>query len=917
MSWNPLRGMTPSVTSVGGAKAYPFSAIVGADRAKLALLLHAVNPRLGGVLLIGAIGSGKTTLVHALRQVLPPTRAVAGCRYVCEQGNPDPYCPDGPHDTQIGHRRPASLIHVPHDTDVSGSFSGIASSGESVAGNPPGGLSLAHRGVLLFQQVTSYSETVLADTISAATRGRVALNTDSSYAVDSVIVGTTTPTVLAHNPHLAEYFGVGVCVELGNRAELRAEVIRHRLEYDVDPSGFQDRYAAADAALTRRIIEARARLQDVTMCDTTVAAIVAACQEHGLPGSRADVVTAKVALTHAAWAGRIAVIAQDIAVATALTLTAKEQNPATSTPPEFACSTSHKALEPGTQQAVVDIRDQRPAPTQDESHSPTTGRTGPVIGAQHSGESLDSEPAQAPDAQPPVTPATAKPSNLAALGTQVMNQERQKAFVASADPETLQLRVVPPVAQAPDIVPDACASTAPAARQHASHNAPTRDNSEPDHTTDQDGTDMSAAAVVPESDGRSVVTWQWPGADNTPAADSTQVRADTAADPVATPVNRAGYEPLWEPTVWPEPDEEPAAVPLPVCANDEVSHTSSGPVVGQKPCQNGSTSSHLTSSVGRGQTSKQGSPTDKPLHDKRQSTAHIATWVGGPAPMLAQHQANRSATQWVRCVNSPDPAHYTVMTNLPGSLLFGQVTKPQAGAAQTVTVWAATGHGATASDAAWAHLWLPLVVAGSTHPPGERWAGTIDDGATTPVGPLVVFGVDTSGMGGAAERLALAADAMTAIVESTSTACTQVALVTFCGARAHLVVPPTTATVAIAAAAQATTGGRAPLAEGIMGVANVARTTQTDGATVAVLVTDGRATYGDDAVARSRKAVQLLAGEVGAVVMVDCEKDQPGRLRLRLVERLAELAGAPMLSFSDVTAATVAALAQEATAQSA
>lgn len=985
MSWNPLRGMPTPATTSGGTVAYPFSAIVGADAAKLALLLHAVNPRLGGVLLVGPVGSGKTTLAHATAAVLPPTRVVAGCRFLCEHGSPDPTCPDGPHDTQIGYRRAATLVQVP----VAAQLPEIAATPPNPDTTDPGGgdagaLAAAHRGVLLFQQITEYAEPTLARAVSAATTGRVTFGRTGAHALDTVIVGTATPAALARHPHLADRFSIRVATDLGARDDLRADVIHHRLEYDVDPSAVYGRYATADAELTRRIVEARARWRDVTLCGTAAASIVAACMDRGLSGSRADVAVARVALTHAAWAGRIAVMADDVAVATALTLTPWDEAPEMPVKTGTHQSpTGGVASAPAGHEPVIDIRDDYGAPAETGSVSPTTTGAPAHESTRHHGEASASGGAVLAPAPPTPSPVTQQATTAPVIETPDAHLAEAKAhpapsvvaglahvpavspapgphapeppasdhrvaqvaapelFAASAEPETVQLQIVPAatlpgapatpqmgqigtlgggpvevasaasasvdteplplvaashIVNTPKIGPAAAASNAPGSvattghvlrdavpspspgdtgasrgtgvrRDGAHDSAPAQSGDAATANRDASSGPGTNAQVggVSNSQSQSTVTWEW-----TPSAPdmSGDVAAGSSQPGVAAGSENV-CEPLFEPTVWPEPDDELSSVDLP-----------SGDQQAMKQRLTG-----IESWTDAG------------------AAAGAAAWAA------VTRGTQTGATRVVRCIDSSGTIQAAAAFDVVGGLLGGGVTKDAAATHQSVASWAeATGVGA-----AWLQLRLPLVTAGlAVVPAGNQ----VSEPHLAAAAPLVVFGVDTSGMGGAAARLVLAGDAMAHLLQPGDAPAVRVALVTFYGADAHVTVPPTASVAQVrSGVAAVTTGGRAPLAEGIVEIIDLVRGTEMSGPTVAVLVTDGRATYGDDAVARSRDAVQALADAVTEVVVVDCEEDQPGRLRLRLAERLAELAGAPVLSLGDVTAATVAAAAQEATGQ--
>lgn len=134
-------------TTVGG---YPFSAVLGMDDMRLALLLNAVSPAIGGVLVRGEKGTAKSTAVRALAALLPPVDRVAGCRFGCDPAAPDPTCPDGPHPHAASvERRPARLVELPvgaAEDRVVGSLDLEKALAEGVRAFEPGLLAAAHRG---------------------------------------------------------------------------------------------------------------------------------------------------------------------------------------------------------------------------------------------------------------------------------------------------------------------------------------------------------------------------------------------------------------------------------------------------------------------------------------------------------------------------------------------------------------------------------------------------------------------------------------------------------------------------------------------------------------------------------------------------------------------------------------------------
>src|SRR5262249_51420287 len=153
---------------------YPFSAIVGHEELRLALLLNAVHPAIGGVLVRGEKGTAKSTIVRALAALLPEVGVVPGCRFACDPAAVDPACPDGPHQTAAEHR-PARLVELPvgaTEDRLVGSLDLERALTEGVRAYQPGLLAAAHRGVLYVDEVNLLHDHLVDLLLDAAAMGR-------------------------------------------------------------------------------------------------------------------------------------------------------------------------------------------------------------------------------------------------------------------------------------------------------------------------------------------------------------------------------------------------------------------------------------------------------------------------------------------------------------------------------------------------------------------------------------------------------------------------------------------------------------------------------------------------------------------------------------------------------------------------
>src|SRR3954471_21440081 len=317
---HPGRGTWSHVT-------YPFGAVVGMDDMRLALLLNAVSPAIGGVLVRGEKGTAKSTTVRALAAVLPPVDVVTGCRFACDPSAPDPACPDGPHDPGArGLTRPARLVELPvgaSEDRVVGSLDLERALTEGVKAFEPGLLAAAHRGVLYVDEVNLLHDHLVDLLLDAAAMGTAYVEREGvsvRHASRFLLVGTMNPEEGELRPQLLDRFGLTVEVAAPRELDLRAEVVRRRFAYDSDPAGFTRTWAAEEAALAARITDARARLPHVVLSDDALRQVTAVCAAFDVDGLRADLVTARAAIAHAAWAGRDEVTEDDVRVAARLAL---------------------------------------------------------------------------------------------------------------------------------------------------------------------------------------------------------------------------------------------------------------------------------------------------------------------------------------------------------------------------------------------------------------------------------------------------------------------------------------------------------------------------------------------------------------------------------------------------------------------
>ncbi|WNM34289.1 putative cobaltochelatase [Streptomyces sp. Li-HN-5-11] len=305
---------------------FPFTAVVGQDDLRLALLLNAVSPAVGGVLVRGEKGTAKSTAVRALSALLPEVPVVPGCRFSCDPAKPDPACPDGPHESGGGVTRPARMVELPvgaSEDRLVGALDIERALSEGVKAFEPGLLADAHRGILYVDEVNLLHDHLVDLLLDAAAMGASYVEREGvsvRHAARFLLVGTMNPEEGELRPQLLDRFGLTVEVAASREPDQRVEVVRRRLAYDDDPAGFAARWADEEAAVRQRIVAARELLPSVRLGDGALRQIAATCAAFEVDGMRADIVMARTATALAAWAGRTDVLAEDVRQAALLAL---------------------------------------------------------------------------------------------------------------------------------------------------------------------------------------------------------------------------------------------------------------------------------------------------------------------------------------------------------------------------------------------------------------------------------------------------------------------------------------------------------------------------------------------------------------------------------------------------------------------
>jgi Mg-chelatase subunit ChlI len=299
---------------------YPFSAIVGQETMKRALLLNAINPKIGGVLIKGERGTAKSTAVRSLAAILPEQTAIEGCKFGCDPSKPDLMCETcrsrDSNVTIVSTRMRVVELPVSATEDkVVGSLdiSAAIKSGEKCF--EPGILAEANRNILYVDEVNLLNDHIVDVLLDVAAMGvNIVEREGVSYTHPSsfVLVGTMNPEEGDLRPQLLDRFGLCVEVDGLDDPELRMSVLKRRMEFEADPEEFMMKWEAEEMALTRRMVKAKALLPMVTISEGVLKIIVQICIDAHVDGHRGDITMMKAAAANAAYEGRTEVSEDDV-----------------------------------------------------------------------------------------------------------------------------------------------------------------------------------------------------------------------------------------------------------------------------------------------------------------------------------------------------------------------------------------------------------------------------------------------------------------------------------------------------------------------------------------------------------------------------------------------------------------------------
>ncbi len=310
---------------------YPFTAIVGQDRMRRALVLNAVDPRIGGVLIRGERGTAKSTAARALAALLPNVKVVSDCRFGCDPDAPGTWCTECRERVAEGDvlpvsSRPTPFINLPvsaTEDRVVGTLDIERAIQKGERHFEPGVLAAANRGLLYIDEVNLLDDHVVDVLLDSAAMGMNIVEREGisfSHPARFILVGTMNPEEGDLRPQLTDRFALSVEIYGIREPRERVQIMERNLVFESDSEGFRAEWLPREQELSKQIDSARSLVDRVTHTRRDLLSIAALTASLHVDGHRSDLVILKTARAHAAFEGRNAITDRDIALAAELAL---------------------------------------------------------------------------------------------------------------------------------------------------------------------------------------------------------------------------------------------------------------------------------------------------------------------------------------------------------------------------------------------------------------------------------------------------------------------------------------------------------------------------------------------------------------------------------------------------------------------
>ncbi|WP_072620221.1 magnesium chelatase ATPase subunit I [Spirulina major] len=302
---------------------FPFTAIVGQEEMKLALLLNVIDPKIGGVMIMGDRGTGKSTTIRALADLLPAIPVVENDPFNSDPHNPELMGDEARSRYEQGQSLPEAAMKVPMvdlplgatEDRVCGTIDIEKALSEGVKAFEPGLLAKANRGILYVDEVNLLDDHLVDVLLDSAASGWNTVEREGisiRHPARFVLVGSGNPEEGELRPQLLDRFGMHAEIRTVKQPALRVEIVEQRSAFDQDPHGFYSTHATEQEALQVKIVEAQERLPQVTLEYELRVGISEVCSELDVDGLRGDIVTNRAAKAIAALEGRTTVTLDDI-----------------------------------------------------------------------------------------------------------------------------------------------------------------------------------------------------------------------------------------------------------------------------------------------------------------------------------------------------------------------------------------------------------------------------------------------------------------------------------------------------------------------------------------------------------------------------------------------------------------------------
>ncbi|MEW6619133.1 MAG: ATP-binding protein [bacterium] len=310
---------------------YPFTAIVGQERMKKALLLNAINPNLSGVLIRGEKGTAKSTAARALANLLPEIEVVANCPFSCHPQRKELMCEECRHRIAKGEdvpttRRKMRVVNLPvgaTEDRVVGTLDIEHALKTGEKRFEPGVLADAHRAILYVDEVNLLDDHIVDVLLDSAAMGVNTIEREGvsfAHPAHFILIGTMNPEEGELRPQLLDRFGLCVNIEGIDDPKARVEVIKRRQGFEENPARFVAEWNAEERALSQLIVNAQWLLKDVALSDDMLELIAKIAVDMQVDGHRADIFMMKTARTIAAYHQRLKVVEEDVQEAAELVL---------------------------------------------------------------------------------------------------------------------------------------------------------------------------------------------------------------------------------------------------------------------------------------------------------------------------------------------------------------------------------------------------------------------------------------------------------------------------------------------------------------------------------------------------------------------------------------------------------------------